>query len=271
MNPYRHHKTFDASFNHRNVIVEVSETEDIELSKARLVHLFNCFGFVIVEFPREKNNPEILLHLVSVFGNVVQHNRADSRGIVPVMVLSDYPDYIGASNLPHPLHTDSSFVATPPKVMALQCEISSERGGLTKLVSCKAIYQYLVKTNPEGLEQLFNPDAFTISRDDQITTRPVFFLDSGFVCMAFRANDGKANVSVKRNAEEAFSSIISFVNDPINQIVFKLEVGQILIADNYATLHGRTGFDAASPRKLNRVNLDGASNHSDNLRFGFVV
>ena len=73
------------------------------------------------------------------------------------------------------------------------------------------------------------------------------------------------------NAEEAFNSIISFVDDPANQVVLKLEIGQILVADNYAILHGRTGFDAASPRKLNRVNLDGDSKYSEELCFGFAV
>lgn len=267
----RYQKMFDASLDYREVIIQASTVEDIELNKSHVFYLFNSFGFVILQFSKVKSNPKILLDLSSVFGNIVKHNRADSRGIVPVMVLPNYPDYLGASNLPHPLHTDSSFTAVPPKVMALQCEISSESGGLTKLVSCKAIYRYLCQSNPKGLESLFDSDAFAIRRDDQFAIRPIFFISGGLVGMAFRMNDGKANVSVKRNAEEAFNSIITFVEDPSNQVVFKLGVGQILIVDNYSVLHGRSGFDAGSPRKLNRVNFDGASKYFEELLFGFAA
>ena len=48
-------------------------------------------------------------------------------------------------------------------------------------------------------------------------------------------------------------------------------MGQILIVDNTSVLHGITGFDRNSERKLNRLNFDGVSPYfSNKMLFGFT-
>ncbi|NEQ84416.1 MAG: TauD/TfdA family dioxygenase [Moorea sp. SIO2I5] len=248
-------------------ISKLSELRNWEIEK--LLHCFNTYGFVIVQCVSLDNSIEDFLLLTEIFGNLTRHNRADERGIVPIRPMAGYSEYLGASNEPHFLHTDGPFEKNPPKVMALQCEVPDPIGGFSLLVSSKAIYKYLAEQDYNGLKLLFDPNIFSIKRDNQFHKRAIFNLKNNRVEMAFRDNDGKASVSVLPEASRAFNLIREFVNNPKNQIVFKLEKGQILITDNTSVLHGRTGFSINSTRKLNRLNFDGLSQYYSRLLFGF--
>ena len=150
-----------------------------------------------------------------------------------------------------------------------QAPLPDPIGGYSLLVSSKAIYKYLAEQDYNGLKLLFEPNIFSIKRDNQFHRRAIFQLKNSLVEMAFRYNDGKASVSVLPEASRAFNLIIEFVNNPKNQLAFKLEKGQILITDNTSILHGRTGFSINSTRKLNRLNFDGLSQYYSRLLFGF--
>jgi len=263
-------KFFDSSLDLKNVMLEIEKVEKMrELDIADLLCAFNDYGFVVLQCKDLRAQSNDLLKLSKIFGRVVKHNRTDHRGIVSISIQPGYPDYLGTSNKPHPLHTDGSFLKNPPKIMVLQCEIADLDGGFTNLISCKAIYQYLKRYNPKGLELLFSPDVFTIKRDNESATRAIFESQNGRVSMAFRTNDGQAKVSVIEGVQDVMNSILSFISNADNQLTFKLEKGQILITDNLSILHGRTSFPKYSPRKLNRVYFDGQSDYCSHILFGF--
>jgi len=263
-------KFFDSSLDIKNTILEVEKVGTIsEADIVKMFHLFDFYGFAVLQCKDLKNQSDDLLLLSKLFGNVTKHNRADNRGVVPITNLPGHSEYLGASNERHPLHTDSPFAKTPPKVMALQCEVPDTEDGFTNLVSCNAIYQYLEKYDPEGLKLLFRSDIFTVKRDNQSATRAIFESRSGRISMAFRTNDSFAEVSIIQEAKDTMDLIISFINNIRNQLTFKLERGQILITDNLSILHGRTGFRKNSPRYLNRVNFDGQLEYDPRISFGF--
>lgn len=246
-------------------IRQLLDSQDVE----RLLTPFNRYGFAILECDPIENMAEDFLCLAKIFGNITQHNRSDEKGIVTIGITQGFSAYLGASHEPHPLHTDGPFEKTPPKVMALQCETPDPTGGLSLLVSSKAIYRYLLQQDYKGLELLFNPYIFSVQRDNQFERKAIFECKDDRIGMVYRSNDGKANVSNLSEANSVFSLIRIFIQDPKNQLKFKLKKGNILVVDNTSVLHGRTGFSPNSLRKLNRLNFDGISSYSSKILFGF--
>lgn len=265
------YRIFDSSLPLTEVTLSTSRIKDLIKSQKieNLLHVFNKYGFAIIECEPIEDMVEDFLLLTKIFGRTTEHNRADERGIVIISVREDFAAYLGASNEIHPLHTDGPFEKIPPKVMALQCEEPDPWGGLSLLVSARAIYQYLAQQDKEGLDLLFNPQVFSIQRDNQYEKRAIFDRKNDRIEMAFRTNDGKANISILPEAQKIFNLITEFIDNPKNQLQFKLEKGQILVVDNTAILHGRTGFNRNSPRKLHRLNFDGISPYSAKILFGF--
>jgi alpha-ketoglutarate-dependent taurine dioxygenase len=263
-------KLFSSSTDINQVILEIETISTISpFQITQLIQIFNQYGFLILQCNNFNHSEAEFLLLSKIFGKSTKHNRANCDGVVAIKPLQEYPLYLGASNAPHPLHTDGPFEKIPPKVMALQCENPDPVGGLSQVVSCRAIYQHLRTSDPQGLQLLFNSNAFTIHRDQQSETRAIFEYRDGKISMAFRTNDGKAKISVIPEALKMFDLILSFINNPQNSLSFKLERGQILITDNLSVLHGRTGFSKDSPRSLKRLNFDGESEYTPMLVFGF--
>lgn len=264
-------RIFDSSLAIDEVILPVTRIRDL-LDNQRinqLIYYFNRYGFCIIDCKPMQNMVEDFLLLTEIFGGTTYHNRADERGIVSVSLIEGFSEYLGTSNKPHPLHTDGPFEKTPPKAMALQCEIPDPVGGFSLLVSCRAIYRYLLRQDYKGLQMLFNPSVFSVQRDNQFERGPIFEIKNDYIQMRFRTNDGKANICIPLEAEYIFNLIKEFVENPQNQLSFKLKEGQILVVDNTSILHGRTEFSSNSPRKLNRLNFDGISLYSSKILFGF--
>ena len=263
-------KLFSSSTDIDKLILEIETISKLTpFQITEIIQLFNQYGFLILQCQKFNNCEAEFLLLSKIFGKTTKHNRANRDGVVTIKSLEGYPLYLGASNEAHPLHTDGPFEKTPPKVMALLCEKSDPVGGLSQIVSCRAIYEYLRTHDPQGLQLLFNSSAWTIERDRQSQTRAMFEYRDGKISMAFRTNDGNANVSVMPEALKVFDLIISFINNPQNCLSFKLEPGQVLIGDNLSILHGRTAFSKDSPRSLKRLNFDGESEYTPMLVFGF--
>lgn len=237
--------------------------------KSKIFHSFNTSGFFILEGNNLEQSNDIFLSLSRWFGKVLDHEQANSQGVIPIRVMPNYPEYVNTKNDDLALHTDGSFESIPPKVMALYCEVAAKQGGETLLVDGKLVYEYVAKTDPTGLIALFEPEAFSIKRDSRSATRAIFTENNDRIYMAFRA-DNNANFSVHPKAVKAFNLIKNFVADSANQLIFKLQPNQILILDNTRILHGRTRFDINSQRQLNGLWFDGNCSESADLTIGFV-
>lgn len=247
-------------------VTEISETK-----LQRLFEIFNKFEFVILECKPLPNPQDNLLALKKIFGSVKRHKRSDENGIVPVENLGDSPattDQISATNQMHPIHTDGSFDIEPPKIVAMQCEIPSKNGGLSQIVYAESVYEYLRENHLQELHKLIT-HPLTITRGGETATRATFVEQEGKISMTFRS-DSVISIAIPPQLEKAYNIIKNYVNDPKNQLRFKLKANQIVLLDNTSVLHGRTSFPDNEVRKLNRLWFDGISEYSHHLQFGFI-
>ncbi len=258
------------SIKFENLIIRVKSVLEMPVSKeVEMAKKFNEFGFVILEHEPSATPKNNLLKLSNYFGKIIQHEHSDSQGIVPISSVENYPEYVNTTTTDLSLHTDGSFTITPPKVMAMQCEIAATSGGFTKLIDGKLVYEHLKQTNPVELLTLFSPDAITVKRGNRKATKPIFEEHHGRLIVRFRA-DNAAHISVQSKSFAAFKLFESFVNNPDNQVIFKLRENQIIVVDNTRIMHGRTAFCQQDARLLNRLWFDGQSDII-NLKFGIYV
>jgi alpha-ketoglutarate-dependent taurine dioxygenase len=252
-------------------ISKVAEISDIDIQK--LFEIFNKFKFVILECEELLNPQENLLALKIFLGSVKRSKRSDENGIIPVENLQNSSlakIHVSTTNTTHLMHTDGSAEVDPPKIVALQCEVPSQHGGLSQIVCAESIYEYLRKNHFQELQVLFkNP--LTITRVDQTAARAIFVEQEGTISITFRTiRTDDISIEIPSQIEKIYKIINNYVNDPKNQMVFKLKAHQILILDNTGVLHGRTAFPENEFRKLNKLWFDGVSEYSHYLQLGFV-
>lgn len=150
----------------------------------------------------------------------------------------------------------------------MQCEIPSKHGGLSQIVYGQDVYEYLLENYVQELYKLFaNP--LTITRGERTATRPIFVEKEGRISIAFRS-DSVISVEMNFQIEKGFRVIKNYVNEPKNQLIFKLKANQILLIENNSVLHGRTSFPDNEVRKINRLWFDGVSEYAQYLKFGFL-
>ncbi|MDJ0600468.1 MAG: TauD/TfdA family dioxygenase [Crocosphaera sp.] len=265
-------ETFNSNFDISNATLTASSFFSIKDNHiSRIYEVFNRYGFVLIHLTSPKVFLEELGIFDKYFGNIIYHNRSDSSGISLIKIIPNFSNYFGTTNENTGLHTDGSCSKKPPKIVILYCEISSEIGGESQLLNCKLLYNNIVKYAPDLLNVLFEPNVFTITRDNESFTQPVFYYENDRVFTRFRGNK-TAKISVLPKAKKAFNFIKKFVCDPKNILQFKLKQNQFLVIDNTMVMHGRTEFPKDSPRKLNRVFFDGNIKNSQfpyQIQFGF--
>jgi alpha-ketoglutarate-dependent taurine dioxygenase len=258
----------DIKNNLESLLLKINSSADIEQSKEKLAQQFNLFGALVVEFEQEELAREQLLCFKNIFGSTVPHDRADQDMIAEIAVSDNFRGYLGTSNAEHYFHTDGAYDDLPPRATALRCQIPSQQGGATRLVSGEAIYDYLSSTDPKGLQALFAPNALCVERASNKSCQPVFREENGQVTMRYRA-DHTTTYSEDPAAKSAFDKIKAFLDDPNNYMEFTLRPKQVLITDNTRVLHARTSFPKDEPRKMHRLFFSGDTALQNNLIFGF--
>jgi alpha-ketoglutarate-dependent taurine dioxygenase len=250
-------------------ISKISEISEPELE--RLFEIFNKFKFVILECEPLPNIQDNLLALNKYFGCIKKHKRSHENGITSIQNLGKYSlktTYVADTNQAHLMHTDGSFEIIPPKIVAMQCERSARRGGLSQIVYAESVYEYLMKNHFQELLTLFTYP-LTITRGDQTATQMIFVEKEGRISMTFRG-DSIISTAIPLQLEKAFNIIKHYVNCFNNQLIFKLQANQIILLDNTSVLHGRTSFPDDEARKLNRLWFDGNSEYFHHLQLGFI-
>jgi len=229
-----------------------------------------------------------LTEVCGCFGRVQSHIRADDNGLVGIgtetVANRDWEafrsEYMGVSSEEFQPHTDGSYLhglvhrgetyiqLQPPKMLVLQCCQSAGEGGGNVLIDGQRVYDDLARENAHALEILSTKGCVTYCRDDQIALERAVFerLADGTVMLRFR-HDSTAYVADW--AIDAFHALQEdyFENPRYQSIRLVLEMGQILIIDNYRMLHGRATFSndpSGKQRNLRRVWL--AHDHLPILR-----
>ncbi|GAA3168023.1 hypothetical protein GCM10017688_15270 [Streptomyces ramulosus] len=168
------------------------------------------------------------------------------------------------------MHTDGAFRDAPEKIITLQCVTPAATGGMTLLASAQAAYDHVARVFPGKVEVLSRADALTVTRTSQSSTQAVFTRCGEWRGIKFRMRDGAAEVTPHTDAQEAFEELCRFFQASENRLQFRLEAGDILIADNTAVVHGRTSFPPHEPRNMRRLNFDATGPACARLVFGFL-
>ncbi len=242
----------------------------LESQQESLVSVFNRYGCVLLDCSSSPGSfRDNLLALTSVFGTVIRHRSSDQDGIVTITP-TDASVYLGLTYEPFQPHTDGSFLPNPPQILALQCEIPSERGGWSQIIQVDWLYHYLAQVDSQGLQGLFDPDAISVTTSQSSYTQPIFRRDNRCVQMAFRTSDMQLTVTPKSSVKPVFEALMTYISDPTHQLIFKLESHQIVVADNTRILHGRTEIpnDEPQKRKMQRLWMDGQSQSP--IQIGFI-
>jgi alpha-ketoglutarate-dependent taurine dioxygenase len=255
----------------REVTLKISKVaEMLEPERKRLFDIFNIFKFAIIDCEPLSNPHENLIALKKFFGSVRKHHkRGDENGIVPIVDLNS-PTDLSNTNQEHPMHTDAPFYIDPPKIIALQCEIPAKNGGISKVVCGKSVYKYLMEYYPKELQFLFTSGSVTIKKEkDNLTYQYAIFTEKeDKISIRFRS-DKSVSIEIIPEIEKVVNVFQNYVNNPKNQIMFKLHANQILLLDNTSVLHGRTSFPKHDVRKLNKLWFEGDSEYAREIQFGF--
>ena len=260
--------TLDSNCNLESIILRIPSYKNIEEFKEKIVGIFNKFGALVLEFKNKEEPREQLLCLKSIFGSTLTHDRANEDMIAEIAVSEKFKGYLGTSNAEHPFHTDGAYDDVPPHVTALLCEIPAKTGGMTKLISGKAIYNYLLAKNKIMTEALFASDALCVERAGKKSCQPVFKREDGKILIRYRSDD-TSTPSQDPHIQEAIREIKEFIENEANYLAFTLKERQVLITDNTRVLHTRTAFPKDEPRKMHRIFFSGDSSSQTGLTFGF--
>jgi alpha-ketoglutarate-dependent taurine dioxygenase len=260
------------SINIDNLTLEIDEVGEMsELEQKKFFELLNLFKFVILECNSSISPEKNILSLTDFLGSIKYHQNSNKDGIVPVTYSPGSPVSLVTTNEMAPMHTDGSFEIEPPKLVALQCEVPAKIGGISQIVYAQSVYEYLAETYPEELQNLFNVESFFVKLSDRKASHYIFKkLEENKISMIFRSEAGGATLEISPKVQNIFQAIKDYVNNPKNQLMFKLKANQILVLDNTSVLHGRTAFSKDEVRKLNKLWFDGKSKYTEHLQFGFI-
>ncbi len=144
----------------------------------------------------------------------------------------------------------------------------AKSGGVTKLASGKAIYDWLFERDKMSVEALFASDALRVERAGKKTCQPVFRYECDRIFIRYRS-DETTTFSQNHAVQKAIVEVKKFLEDEANCMSFVLKKRQVLITDNMSVLHGRTAFPRDEPRKMHRLFFRGDSSSITKLIFGF--
>jgi hypothetical protein len=141
------------------------------------------------------------------------------------------------------------------QVLALMCVQRAESGGTTRLASSLAIYNAILKARPDLLPALYRGFYYATEAGNGVISRtpvPVFSCQQGQLsCMYLGALMRKAaalmNTKLPAELDEAMELFEKTAEDI--SVEFMLEPGEMVVCDNFSTLHARTSFTDSEQRK----------------------
>jgi|TARA_B110000114_G_scaffold108868_1_gene114271 hypothetical protein len=172
---------------------------------------------------------------------VTQNPKGDLLGqVINIGDISKKDTRVYETNLYLPYHTD------PSDVVGLLCVRKAKHGGMSSLVSAAAIYNEVIRREPELLGVFYKPWFYAHLGQDQMS--PIFsFNDGKLSCRYLRQyielgfeQMGIPLSQIEREALDLFDNIMMA---PEMRIDMMLEPGDIQFANNYAVLHSRTAFE----------------------------
>ena len=158
-----------------------------------------------------------------------------------------------------------SFHTDRCDVIAFLCLKEAKSGGENQVVSSVAIYNEIAKRRPDLMSVLMRPFLYKrhnvdMGNDQAFCEQPVFsFRDGHFACaflrvLIERAYEDERTPEMTSEQREALDFLEAVAAAPEMQLRFTQEPGDILLLNNWVTLHRRTAFeDWAEPERRRHI------------------
>ena len=209
--------------------------------------------------------------VAELFGHVRETNYGrwfDVRSVVDPANLAD-------SALGLAPHTDNPYRDPVPTMQLLHCLESSAIGGDNMLVDGWFVAEEIRHVDPLGFEMLTTrPITFTYrdSNAELTATAPLIETDSNGTVRAIRFNPRSMQPPSMATDElvkwyDAYLLLARLLADPVHQIRFRLDPGELFVVDNRRVLHGRAAFEPTSGSR----HLQGCYADIDGLRSTIAV
>jgi len=206
-----------------------------------------------------------LLEITNRLGNTQLHVRSGADGVAtispdvnPVRDGLDFSKYLGATSTVHLPHTDGAYLdgftlhngnlirIGPPAIVLLQCVQPAEVGGVNVIIDGQKILWDMMRNHPEILSPLLIPGNVSFCRDDHLAMHVSIFEQVSINRFRIRMRSDEA-LFVKTNAVTAVRQFIEkYIANPVYQQHIQLQAGEILILDNFRSLHGRDSFSSSN-------------------------
>ena len=146
-----------------------------------------------------------------------------------------------------------SFHSDRADVIGFLCLRPAAEGGESIVVSAGAIHNEIARTRPDLLAELYRPFYWQRHNIDTANDRPwyrmpVFAREGGGFAITLmevlieRAHRDPELPDLSAAQREALATIQRLAGDPEFQLRFRQEPGELLLLNNYVTLHSRTEF-----------------------------
>lgn len=146
-------------------------------------------------------------------------------------------------------HTDSSYLADPHELVAFHMIETGDGGGETTIVPVEALLEVLLAKTQARLRDAIYPFGRGV--------QPILFgTDDRPRIRYYRAQIDSAladGATLETEGRDAIADLDARLAEMETALTFRLEPGDILLLNNKMALHGRSGFDPASPRLLHRL------------------
>ena len=186
---------------------------------------------------------------------VRQNPRGDLLGLVMhVGDASQKTTRVYETNLYLPYHSD------PSDVVGLLCVRKAKSGGLSSLISVAAIYNEILRTNPEYLGLYYRQWYFEHLCEPQPSLSPIFSFHEGKLSCRYLRQYIELGHEIRKLPLsaveiEALDLFDQMINDPALKLDMMLEPGDLQFANNYAVLHSRNGFEDYEAQEQRRKML----------------
>lgn len=209
------------------------------------------YGFALLHgVPTESG---ALLRVVELFGYVRETNYGRYFDVKSVV----NPNNLAYTGLALSPHTDNPYRDPVPTLQLLHCLNAVDNGGDSIIVDGFAIAEKLLEAEPKAyrvLTRLRLYWRFVDQTTNLLAEAPIIKLNELDEVVAIRYNHRSLEpLPHAADAEDFYAAYRAFgrlINDPANQIRFKLAPGDLFIVDNERVLHGRTGFSSSGNRHL---------------------
>lgn len=249
--------------NPNDLLVEIQDAATPKPAELQQLRFYLArYNFALYRFAKQPNAPKQQVHQLaqSVGLKTLAHNLCadvDSLTAIQVTQHQGQHDYIPYTDKKLSWHTDGYYNAPDEQIhgMLLHCVRPALQGGETQLMDHELAYLLLRAANPEYIQALQHPEAFTIPANilegkviRPAQTGPVFsFNAEGSLHMRYSARQKNVLWRDDPSTQAAAQFLLNlWEQESVYKLRYTLQAGEGLICNN--VLHCRTAFvDAEEP------------------------